>query len=480
MYVSVRADRVREVLVAGVGSWWPTLSLARQFTLASSGLVLVGLGFLGLWVSQKFATGIKENAAERTALYMESVIAPHLQDLSTQSELPQAAKLAIDAIMAKDAQRMRVVDVKIWTRDGAVLYATDNGLVGKTFPLTPALSSAWRGNVETDLEGSPPAADHGVSLPDVDPLLEIYVPIRHTESGEILAVAEFYEVTTELNRELRRTQIETWLVMAFVSLSIILGLYSIVANGSRTIDTQRAALAKRIRELSELLAQNEHLRRRVQDASRLSAEAAELQLRRLGADLHDGPAQLLALALLKLDRVSDGLSAERSKDEQAIRSVLRDAMSEIRDISGGLALPELEALSLPQALMLVAAEHERRTCTTVSCEFPKRSIHLSHSIKLCLCRVVQEALSNAYKHAGGAGQRVVATWSESLIVIEVSDCGPGLPALPTTGKRASLGIIGLRHRLESLGGSLNLAGEPGKGTRLTACLPINAKDIADV
>jgi signal transduction histidine kinase len=476
---AIHAGRLREVLASGIGSWWPTLSLARQFTLASSALVLVGLGVLGLWVSQKFATGIKANAAERTALYMESVIAPHLQGLSGQQGLSQAAKLAIDAIVAKDAERIRVVDVKIWTRDGVVLYATDSGLVGKKFPLTPALTSAWRGKVETHFENPDSNGNHGVNLPEAASLLEIYVPMRDIDSGEIIAVAEFYEITTELNRELRRTQIETWFVTAFVSLSIIFGLYSIVANGSRTIDMQRTSLANRIGELSELLKQNEDLRRHVQDASRRSTEAAELQLRRLGADLHDGPTQLLALALLKLDQVFDTPSADRSEDGQAVRGVLRDAISEIRDISGGLALPEIEKLSLTQALMVVAAEHERRTCTIVSCEFPDRSIDLSHPVKLCLCRVVQEALSNAYKHAGGTGQRVVATWSESLVVIEVSDCGPGLPTLPTKGKRASLGIIGLRHRLESLGGRLNLTSEPGKGTQLTAYLPINAKDTAD-
>jgi signal transduction histidine kinase len=479
MNVAVRAGRLGETLVSGIGSWWPTLSLARQFTLASSALVLVGLGVLGLWVSQKIAAGIKANAAERTALYMESVIAPHLQDLSGEQGLPAEDRRAINAIMAKDAERMRVVDAKIWTRDGVVLYATNNALVGKKFPLTPSLSSAWRGNVETHFEDPHPRGNHGVNLPGAAPLLEIYVPMRHFDSGEIIAVAEFYEITTELNRELRRTEIETWLVTAFVSLSIILGLYSIVANGSRTIETQRASLANRIGELSELLEQNEDLRRHVQDASRRSAEAAELHLRRLGADLHDGPAQLLALALLKLDQVFDGPSANRSKDGEAVRSVLQDAMSEIRDISGGLALPEIEKLSLTQALMLVAAEHERRTCTTVSCEFPNRSIDLSHPVKLCLCRVVQEGLSNAYKHAGGAGQRVVATWSESLVAIEVSDCGPGLGTLPHNGKRASLGIIGLRHRLESLGGSLTLTSQADKGTQLTAHLPINAGDTAD-
>jgi phosphate/sulfate permease len=101
-----------------------------------------------------------------------------------------------------------------------------------------------------------------------EPLLEIYVPIRHSVTNEIIAVAEFYELTSELNRELVRSQINSWLVTAIVSFTIIAGLYTIVANGSKTIETQRAALANRISELSGLLQQNEELGQRVQGASR--------------------------------------------------------------------------------------------------------------------------------------------------------------------------------------------------------------------
>ena len=257
-----------------------------------------------------------------------------------------------------------------------------------------------------------------------------------------------------------------------MSFSIIAGLYSIVAKGSKTIEMQRASLADRIALLSDLLQQNEDLRQRVQRASRRSAEGAELHLRRLGADLHDGPAQLLALALLKLDQLLDGTQAHPA-DREMVRGVLNDAMSEIRDISGGLALPEIEKLSLTEALTLIVAEHERRTSTSVACALSYESIELSHPTKLCLCRFVQEGLRNAFRHAGGVGQRVSAAWTDKLIVIEVSDLGPGFEPTLHRGKRPALGLAGLRNRLESLGGHLTVNSKPGEGTKLTAYLSIN-------
>lgn len=460
--------RASHVSIDRAQHWWPSLSLARQFTLASSALILIGLGVLGLWVSKTIEKGIKQHAAARTALYMENFIAPHLQAY-TNKELSGEDAKAIDLVLANDAKRMNVVALKIWAHDGRIIFATQKDLVGRQFSVTPTLSRALSGNPGIQFDDTP-HLDHAIpsAARSDDTLLEIYVPIRNSKTGDIIAVAEFYEIATDLHRQLHRTQWESWIVTALVSFSIIIGLYSIVAKGSRTIEIQRASLADRIQMLSDLLRQNQELRQRVQRASRRAAEDTELHLRRLGSDLHDGPAQLLALALLKLDKIFDG-PKKRLDDRATVRSVLSDAMSEIRDISSGLALPEIERLSLLEALMLIVAEHVRRTSTTVSCALPNIPIDIPHPVKLCLCRFVQEALSNAFKHANGVGQRVDASWNEQAIVIEVSDQGPGIAAAPSPARQA-LGLIGLRNRLESLGGTLTVHSKPGEGTRLSAKL----------
>jgi signal transduction histidine kinase len=467
-----------QAVIAGVKAWrawWPSLSLVRQFTLAAGVLVLLAVGLLVLRTSGQAEVGIQAHRGARTGLYMEGVIAPHLQGLAVRPALTEENVTALDLLLGKDLGPLGVVAAKIWARDGTIVYATLKEEVGRKFQMTAPLNRAWDGYIEVQFTAGHVLHDGGPTGSRDDSLLEIYVPIRDATTHDIIAVAEFYEIATGLKREQERAHLAGLFISIFIGVVATAGLYSIVANGNRTIETQRISLASRITQLSDLLQQNEELRQRVQTASQRSTEGAELHLRRLGADLHDGPAQLLALALLRLDKLPAG-DASCPDGREVIRRVLSDAMSEIRDISAGLALPEIEKLSLPQALVIVVAEHERRTSTRVSCEFDiKSTIQLSHPSKLCLCRFAQEGLSNAFRHAGGVGQKLTASWTDTMIVVEVSDEGPGLYPAPSRGKRPALGLVGLRNRVESLGGRLTITSNAGNGTRLTACLPVSAQ-----
>lgn len=447
-----------------IKDWLLSRSLSHQFTLACAILGIGGLSVVGAWIPLKIEAGVEAHSAARTALYLDGLFAPHLQELAFRRGLSEGTVAALDGVIAGDARRIGVVAAKVWTGDGLVAYATSKGEIGKKEEVTLPMAKALDGFLEAELvEGHPEGR----------PLLEIYVPIRDARTHDVLAVARFSEIATELKRNQDSTRLEGLVIGAVAGLAIFVGLFVIVAKGNRTIESQRVSLANRIAELSLLLRETEQLRLRVQTASCRAAEDAELQLRRLGADLHDGPAQLLALALLKLDAPVEGAALD-PKVVDKVRAVLGDALSEIRDISAGLALPEIARLSLNQALIVVATEHERRTSTRVACEIPGKSIEVPPIVKLCLCRVVQEGLSNAFKHAGGRGQTVSASSTGDAIVVEISDTGPGMASAQRRGKRAALGLVGLRNRLESLGGKLTIESEVGVGTRLKARLPITA------
>jgi signal transduction histidine kinase len=247
-------------------------------------------------------------------------------------------------------------------------------------------------------------------------------------------------------------------------------LFAIVRRGSRTIESQQRTLHERISQLSGLLSQNEALRQRIDDLYVRSAETHEAFLRRVGHELHDGPAQLIALALLRLDalRPKPGQDDGKEEDYERIRNALVDALGDIRNISAGLILPELEDASPAEVLRLAARNHERRTGTRVRCEVDSLPLKLSPLLKSCLYRFTQAALNNAYQHAGGTGQSVSGTHRNGVVEIAVSDAGPGfLPeARNTNGTR--LGLISMRDRVVSLGGTFDLATAPGAGTRLTA------------
>jgi signal transduction histidine kinase len=148
---------------------------------------------------------------------------------------------------------------------------------------------------------------------------------------------------------------------------------------------------------------------------------------------------------------------------------LRDALTEIRGLANGFALPDVENLKLVEALELAIGNHERRSGTAVSVSFPEKlPAHTPQSVKTCAYRFVQEGLNNAFRHAGGAGQHVALDWNGVKLTISVSDKGPGLIHGGQTSGKGGIGLSGMRDRIESLGGSMTIEMAEGQGTRLQA------------
>src|SRR5262249_38903988 len=144
------------------------------------------------------------------------------------------------------------------------------------------------------------------------------------------------------------------------------------------------------------------------DAQRASLETSERFLHRVGADLHDGPAQLIGLALLRLDILRGLVAAGQSKSDEfeKIRAVLQDCLREIRHLSAGLAPPHLDSLPLRKVLELAVRQHEQRTGSPVNAIIGMLPNNMSSLHKVCIYRFVQEGLNNAYRHAAGIGQTV--------------------------------------------------------------------------
>jgi signal transduction histidine kinase len=205
-------------------------------------------------------------------------------------------------------------------------------------------------------------------------------------------------------------------------------------------------------------------------ASQRATALNEQYLRRIGADLHDGPAQLLALAALRLDSaaVTDAPAGrKREREVLAIKASLDEAMREIRNICNGLVLPHIEAAALPDVLGMAAGAHERRTGSAVELSCSGDAGQLSAPAKICIYRFVQEALNNGYRHGGAAGLKVTQSCRDGRVVVEVSDSGPGFD--PESVRPEGLGLAGLRQRVESLGGRFDLQSSP-RGTTVTMSL----------
>lgn len=442
----------------GLLNRWNDQSLARQFLIAGGLVSIAAMILVGAYVTSLIEAAVTRNSAASTALYVDSIIAPLLPDMKTNKTLDDVTTRALDETFGQGALGGKVVSFRLWRRDGTVLYATDKNMVGKRFEPSDDLNTAFSGQMVAQFEraGNPGT---GTEQPGNRPLLEIYNPILQPWSGEVVAVSEFYEVADDFQQSLRQAQLRSWLAVAGVTLAFFLILSAIVFRGSRTIDNQRHALTQRVVELSELLAQNRALHARAQRASQRATALNESYLRRLGADLHDGPAQLVAYAALRVDSklLTDPNTPPKAREKEvsAIKSRLDEAMDEIRSICSGLVLPQIETAELPDVLERAVNAHRQRTGVDVALSMSNGSQPLSPSAKISIYRFVQEALNNGFRHGGGIDQSVRQTFEDGHVVIEVADGGPGFD--PASIRPEGLGLAGLRERIESLGGTFDIS-----------------------
>jgi signal transduction histidine kinase len=217
------------------------------------------------------------------------------------------------------------------------------------------------------------------------------------------------------------------------------------------------------------VAQNDELRSRLQLLSEQIADLNERSLQRVGADLHDGPAQLLSYAMLRFNRIDEllatGSTPAASKELKRMRVAIEDSLREVRNLSAGLSLPELKNVSLESAVKLAIASHEEHTnsrvhmlCDTIPTDVPE-------VVKISIYRFIQEGLSNAFRHGGGKGQCVRLDGDVPLIVTILDD-GPGISE--SWRDKRGLGLVGIQARIEAIGGRFAIQKISGGGTQLTA------------
>jgi len=457
-------------------------TLSQRFMLASLIILIAGMAGIGIWVWDQIKNGVIHRTGATTALYVDSFVAPLLQQLGSAGALSPELHQQLDKLLQDTPMGQQIVTLKVWDPTGKVVYSTDDTM-GQTFPIGEGLATAIWGQVSSEI--SQLTAEENVAQRAIRPeLLETYSPVRLSGTNQVIAVAEFYQTVDSLNQEIAAAQRRSWLVVGTVTLLIYLLLAGFVQRASDTIQRQQATLNDQISRLTELLGQNRELHERVRRAAGSVATLNERLLRRIGAELHDGPSQDLGLVLLKLDaligRLEESRAAPAVVEELAgIQSPLQNAQKEIRAISSGLSLPQLAELSLPETVIRAVRAHERRTGSRVKLDVAPLPEQAALPVKITVYRVLQESLNNAYRHAGGANQQIRAFLDGDLLALEISDDGPGFISQPAATFNGHLGLAGMRERVESLGGTFSVKSEIGKGTQVTARLALRAEEGND-
>jgi signal transduction histidine kinase len=202
-------------------------------------------------------------------------------------------------------------------------------------------------------------------------------------------------------------------------------------------------------------------------------ETLEAEVKRLAHALHDDAGQLLAVVHIKLDDIGRALPADLRERLQEARQVLDKIEDRLRGLAHELRPPALEDQGLVPALQSLAAVVSRRTGLRVKLEAAE-STRLPAGIEAVLYRVVQEALKNSSKHAQARTSKIRLWRVQGLVCCSIEDDGTGFDQSGISSGKVprGLGLLGIKERLQVLGGSCEILSAPGQGTKLNVKIPL--------
>lgn len=219
-------------------------------------------------------------------------------------------------------------------------------------------------------------------------------------------------------------------------------------------------------------------------AARRILPVTEEELRRIILDIHDGPVQKLFAALSQLNllqaRAAHGAvpQAEWQAGLERVSGLLEASLAEIKTSLGTFRPPEFARRHLLTVLEGLIIQHEEFTGCHVDFEAYGEIPWVSLPVKIALYRVVQEALSNVYRHSGVKRARVRLSAGAGKVQLEVIDEGGGFTPPPLVGPQATereehIGLRGMRERMSLVGGTFAVESMPGAGTRIVVEVPVD-------
>jgi signal transduction histidine kinase len=199
-------------------------------------------------------------------------------------------------------------------------------------------------------------------------------------------------------------------------------------------------------------------------------EVLEAELKRIAHAIHDEAGQLLASVHIAIADIASDLPPETRARFGEVERLLKQIEVELRNLSHELRPTVLDNLGLVPALEFLADNVSKRTGLAVSVEGQTKR-RLPAAVETALYRIVQEALNNAVKHAEAQSVKIELQCTPSRVACSVRDDGRGMESSNRNGVQG-LGLIGIRERLNALGGSLRVVAEPRRGTTLFADIPL--------
>ncbi len=252
----------------------------------------------------------------------------------------------------------------------------------------------------------------------------------------------------------------------------------VLDRGGRLLGTTGFArdITERRRMENELRESREQLRALAAHVEQVREEERV----RIAREIHDELGQSLTCMGMDLAFLERQLTAADAKAKEriaALNELVRETIQTVRRISAELRPSILDDLGLAAALDWLAHDFEERTgihCRVTSPE----EIPISAERATTVFRICQEALTNVARHSSAKQVEIQVSHGGNRLDLRVCDDGRGI-STDEVQRPGSLGLLGMRERAGLLGGSMEVRGEPGKGTTVVLSLPMQSSWLGD-
>jgi len=208
-------------------------------------------------------------------------------------------------------------------------------------------------------------------------------------------------------------------------------------------------------------------------------DTLEEEVQRIALALHDDAGQLMVAVHLALDDAVRGLPADVQGRICGVKALLGLVEERIRDLSHELRPAMLDHLGLVPAVEFLAANVGQRAGLNITVTSTLKDM-LPPKFARSLYRIIQEALANVRRHAHASRVQIQLGKRGTLMRCVISDDGIGFdPVVTAKTARPGLGLVGIRERLNTLGGKLRIQSGKGRGTKLEITAPFVQVKHAD-
>jgi two-component system sensor histidine kinase DegS len=209
-------------------------------------------------------------------------------------------------------------------------------------------------------------------------------------------------------------------------------------------------------------------------------EAQEEERRRLSREIHDGPAQMLANILLRseiIERTIHENSVDAAIQEiHSVRKMIRSSLYEVRKIIYDLRPMALDDLGLIPTIRKYIANLIDFHKTEIDFVFLGEEERLEHKYEVALFRLMQEAVQNALKHARPSLVQIKLQIQKGNIILIIKDDGIGFD--PAIKKDDSFGLVGMKERVDMLGGEMEVNSRLNDGTTIIIRVPLTEDGLS--